>query len=273
MTKKKFPAPPVPPQFPIPPGEHLPAETREQRAAYNKYWADFEKYSAALFDLSRLQEIVAKAGAPTLPDTSDSQAVVRIVTGKIWNRHVTPDPLVRKVQDQIKRSKKDWGAVRKHIKHLADAKRFQKKWFIDRPFIDPDGAKFRDDCVSRLENFLSAMDEIEPWLWFSPRKHKGHHGGMQISSPDIVTELYNRLSWAWESADLLGDVTKEARYQIILACLELIGERVSIDAIRKIITKALKTDPWRMNKANYELTLIDAFEEQKSTENGDGKGD
>jgi hypothetical protein len=272
-SRAKILPPPIPPQSPIPAGEHPPAQTKEEREAWSKYWTDNEKYMASLFDLDCLQEIVAASGAPALPNTFNAQAVVHSVACGIANRYVPPNPVIKDTQEQIRRRKKEWAAIRKYVAKLADSQHSQKQWFTERPWYGSDAVKFRDDYAGRLDAFLAAMDEVEPWLFLSSRKKRGQHGGAAISNPVTAIDLYTRLSWAWEDAGLLGDVTKEARYQIVLACLELMGECASIDAIRKIITKALKTDPWRTDRAAYEAKLISMHEELNAREKADGKGD
>lgn len=238
--------PPVPPKSsPIPPGDHPPIQTKEEREAWAKFFLDHNEYLASLFNLQHLQEIVTKAGAPILADTFNAQAIVRTVGGWIANRHLPPNTLVEQIQKQMRQRKKEWGAIRKYVEAQVQHQVLQRQWFAERPWYGVDALTSRDDYIGKLNTFAEAMDEIEPWLFIS-RKARGQHGGVGIPDPAGAAEIFTRLTWAWQNSGVISEVSKKKRYEIVGECLRAarVGGVFTVDALGRAIEKHLRLYPF-----------------------------
>jgi hypothetical protein len=240
---------PPPPIQPIPPGEHPPVYTREEAEAQRQSWAEWEHYVASHFALEDLQEIVVRAGAPTLQDTFNTQAILRTVCGGIHNRLVAAEnTAAEKHMKRHQNRRKEWTSIRKHLTTLETAQRWHINWFAERPWYGPEGKKFREDLLAKVEAVSQAMDAVEGYLFISPQKTRGKHGGMILANLPLGVDIFVRLPWAWEEAGVTRKISDAKRYEIVCACMGKMNEQASVDAVKKAITKHLRAYPYHTEK-------------------------
>ena|ERR1700722_10224396 len=237
-----------PPVLPIPPGETPPSYTHAELDAHHQYWAEYSRIVASYFSLDDFQKIVAKTKAPPLKDTFNTQAIMRTVCGGIQNRIAARENIeAEKVRKRHKNRRKEWSSLRKHLITLENAQRAQITWFTERPYYGPEGIDFRKGFLAKLEALSTAMDNIEGYLFISQNKSRGQHGPMALLNASMAADIFVRLSWAWEEAGA-PKVAATKRYEIVQECMALIETPVSVDAIRKAITKHLRAYPYHAEK-------------------------
>jgi hypothetical protein len=94
------------------------------------------------------------------------------------------------------------------------------------------------------------MHDIENRMFITINKSKGHHGPAAFKSVSLAARIFVRLNWAWEEAVEVS-VPAETRYKIIQEIALKFGETMSLDAIRKGISKHLRDHPYLNEKTTH----------------------